>query len=201
MIERLIRWTGAFCLLLASSGAWAEDPAPSPAQASPAETTPAPAPKAAPPCPSLEEKPVKIEGWINREHRKHHRAIAKEFTRMKHTRASIKVFPMGQTAKVVAVGRCVPAYIARDVLEKSLKYTGGIESLVNQAFLPPHWIGIGTTQFDEPSQQTVTPDQVRALLDPNLNDEEFHALYRKFSVQDDTVKYFGRTTSNAKKVD
>ena len=107
---------------------------------------------------------------------------------------------MGETAKVIGIGRCVPAYIARHVMAKTLKYTSGIESLVNQAFLHTHWIGIGTTTFDEPSQQLVTEEQVKQLMDPSLGDEEFHALYRKFSIQDDTVPYFGSTPKNVKKL-
>ncbi len=156
------------------------------------------APKA---CEIKEEKKVKIEGWINREYRKEHRAIVKEFKEVPKTRTSIKVFPMGETAKVIAVGRCVPAFIARQVMEKALKYTGGVQSLVNQAFLPTHWIGIGTTQFDEPSQQIVTAAQVKELMNPDLSDQEFHIMYRKFSIQDDTVPYFGSTPANVKKVD
>jgi len=47
----------------------------------------------------------------------------------------------------------------------------------------------------------VTQEQVKQLMDPALGDEEFHALYRKFSVQDDLVPYFGLKTKNVKKVD
>ncbi len=156
------------------------------------------APKA---CVSKEDKKIKIEGWINREYRKEHRAIVKEFKEVTKSRTRIKVFPMGKTAKVIGVGRCVPAYIARQVMEKALKYTGGVESLVNQAFLPAHWIGIGTTQFDEPSQQLVNAGQVKELMNPDLSDEEFQVLYRKFSVQSDTIPYFGSTPKNPRKVD
>lgn len=153
------------------------------------------------PCEPVEKNKVKIEGYINKEFYRDQRKVIAEFTEIGHTVARIRPFPMGQTAKVVAVGRCVPAYIARHVLTKALQYTGGIESLVNQAFLHSYWIGIGTTTFDEPSQQTVTPEQVQQLLNPELNDEQFHALYRKFSIQDDTVPYFGTTPENVKKVD
>ena len=135
------------------------------------------------PCDTTKIKKIKIEGWINREHRKEYKAIVKEFKELPQTRTQIKVFPIGNTAKVIGVGRCVPALIARHTIEKALKYTGGVESLVNQAFLPAHWIGIGTTQFDEPSQQIVNTEQVKALMNPELDDVEFHALYKKFSVQ------------------
>jgi len=153
------------------------------------------------PCAPVEENKIKVEGYINKEFYRERRKAIAEFTEIGHTTARIRPFPMGKTARVVAVGRCVPAYIARHVLTKALKYTDGIESLVNQAFLHSHWIGIGTTTFDEPSQQTVTPKQVEQLLNPDLSDAEFHALYRKFSIQDDTVPYFGRTPENVKKVD
>ena len=153
------------------------------------------------PCAPVEEKSIKIEGYISKKFKKQKRAIIAEFKEIGHTRTAIRPFPMGKTSKVVAVGRCVPAYIARHVMLKALKYTSGITSLVNQAFLHTHWIGIGTTTFDEPSQQIVNADQVQQLLNPKLSSEEFHALYRKFSIQDDTVPYFGLTPKNVKKVD
>ncbi len=153
------------------------------------------------PCEITQTKSVKIEGWVNKQHKKNLRAIKKEFKEIKGTRTSLREFPIGNTAKVIGIGRCVPAYIARLTIEKALKYTGGVESLVNQAFLPPHWMGIGTTQFDEPSQQLVDAEQVKQLLDPNLNDQEFHEMYRKFSVQSDTIPYFGSTPANPRKVD
>ena len=91
------------------------------------------------------------------------------------------------------------AHLARHILATALKYTGGIESLVTQNFLSPTWVGVGTTVFDEPSQQIVNAEQVKQLLDPALSTEEFHALYRKFSIQDDTVPFFGLQRPNAKK--
>ncbi len=152
------------------------------------------------PCERVETKGVKVEGYISKKFKKQKRAIIKEFKEIGYTRTAIRPFPMGKTSKVIAIGRCVPAYIARHVMALVLKYTSGIESLVNQAFLHTHWIGIGTTTFDEASQQLVTEEQVKQLMNPALGDEEFHALYRKFSVQDDTVPYFGLTPKNAKKV-
>jgi len=152
------------------------------------------------PCEAVETKRVKVEGYISKKFRKQKRKIIKEFGEMGHTRMAIRPYPMGETAKVIGIGRCVPAYIARHVMATTLKYTSGIESLVNQTFLHTHWIGIGTTMFDEPSQQLVTEEQVKQLMNPALGDEEFHALYRKFSVQDETVPYFGSTPKNVKKV-
>ncbi len=151
-------------------------------------------------CQPVEEKGVKAEGYISRTFRKDRKDIYKEFAELGHTRVAIRPFFMSTTSKVFAVGRCVPAYLARHILKTALKYTSGVESLVTQAFLPTHWVGVATTIFDEPSQQLITAEQLGRLLDPSLNDAEFHALYREFSVQDELVPYFGLQRPNVKKV-
>ncbi len=153
------------------------------------------------PCEPVETKGVKVEGYISKKFKKQKRAILAEFKEIGHVRTAVRPYPMGDTAKVVAIGRCVPAYIARHVMAKTLKYTSGIGMLVQQAFLPSHWIGFGTTTFDEASQQLVTEEQVKQLMDPSLGDEAFHILYRKFSIQDDMVPFFGLKSPNVKKVD
>ncbi len=143
-------------------------------------------------------KKVKVEGYISKKFRKERKKIIKEFIAIGDTRTSIRVFPMGKTADVVAVGRCVPASIARQVLITAQKYTSGIGSLVAQDFIYDHWIGIGTTIFDEPSQRKVTRGQVKQLLNPDLDDKNFHALYRKLSKQNELVPFFGLKVPNAK---
>ena len=150
-------------------------------------------------CVSVEKKKVKVEGYISKKFKKQRKTIYKEFAEMGNTRIALRPFPMGDTAKVVAIGRCVPAYIAQHVLQTTLKYTSGVESLVTQAFIGTHWFGVAVTMFDEPSQQKVSAEQVQQLLDPSLSTEEFQALYRKFSIQDDTVPYFGSRPKNVKK--
>ena len=59
-------------------------------------------------CLPVEKKRIKVEGWISKKFKKQKKAIAKEFAELGHTRVVLKVFPLGETAKVVAVGRCVP---------------------------------------------------------------------------------------------
>ena len=151
-------------------------------------------------CESVEEKQIKAEGYISKSFKKDRKNIYKEFAELGHTIISLRPFFMKKTSKVVAIGRCVPAYLARHYIKTALKYTSGINSLVNQTFLPTHWVGVATTTFDEPSQQLINAEQLERLMDPALNDEEFHALYREFSVQDDLVPFFGLQRPNAKKV-
>jgi len=149
-------------------------------------------------CQIVKKKKVKVEGYISKKFRKDKKKIAKEFTKMGDTRTALRPFPMGKASDVVAVGRCVPAYIARHVLATAIKYTGGVGSLVVQDFVHGHWIGIGTTMFDEPSQQKVTTEQVNQLLNPDLDDKKFHELYRKLSKQSELVPFFGLQVPNSK---
>ena len=149
-------------------------------------------------CQLVEKKKIKVEGYISKKFRKERKKITKEFAEMGNTRTAVRVFPMGKTSDVVAVGRCVPAYIARHVLTTAIKYTGGVGSLVTQDFIHSHWIGIGTTMFDEPSQRKVTTAQVNQLLSPDLDDKEFHTLYQKLSKQNELVPFFGLKVPNSK---
>ena len=149
-------------------------------------------------CQPVAKKKVKVEGFISKKFRKEQKKIIKEFSEMGNTRTALRVFPMGDTSDVVAVGRCVPVHIAQHVLTTAIKYTSGVGSLVVQDFVHGHWIGIGTTMFDEPSQKKVTAGQVRQLLNPDLDDNKFHTLYRKFSKQNKLVPYFGLEVPNIK---
>jgi hypothetical protein len=149
-------------------------------------------------CEPVDKKRIKIEGFISKSFRKQRKKVFKEFGEVGSTRVSLRVYPMGETSKVIAVGRCVPAYIAQHIIRKSLEYSTGVESLVQQQFVHTHWVGVGVTMFDEPSQQTVSVDQVKKLLAEGLSDEAFHILYRELSVPNDLVPFFGLQSPNVK---
>ena len=149
-------------------------------------------------CEPVDKKRIKIEGYISKSFRKQRKQVFKEFGKIGSTRVALRVYPMGETSKVIAVGRCVPAYIAQHIIKKSLEYSTGVESLVQQQFVHSHWVGVGVTMFDEPSQQIVSADQVKQLLKQDISDEDFHVLYRKLSVPNDLVPFFGLKSPNVK---
>ena len=149
-------------------------------------------------CEPVDKKRIKIEGFISKSYRKQRKQVFKEFGEIGSTRVALRVYPMGETSKVIAVGRCVPAYIAQHIIKKSMQYSTGVESLVQQQFVHSHWVGVGVTMFDEPSQQIVSADQVQELLKQDISDEEFHSLYRELAIPDDRVPYFGLQVPNVK---
>ena len=149
-------------------------------------------------CEPVDKKRIKIEGFISKSYRKQRKQVFKEFGEIGSTRVALRVYPMGETSKVIAVGRCVPTYIAQHIIKKSMQYSTGVESLVQQQFVHSHWVGVGVTMFDEPSQQIVSADQVQQLLKQDISDEEFHSLYRELAIPDDRVPYFGLQVPNVK---
>ena len=149
-------------------------------------------------CEPVDKKRIKIEGFISKSYRKQRKQVFKEFGEIGSTRVALRVYPMGETSKVIAVGRCVPVYIAQHIIKKSMRYSTGVESLVQQQFIHTHWMGVGVTMFDEPSQQIVSAEQVQQLLQQDLSDEEFHKLYRKMSIPNELTPYFGLQVPNVK---
>ncbi len=149
-------------------------------------------------CEPVEERPVKIEAWMAKKKLPQFREIRREYGRMGHTYVSIFTYPGNNPSRVVAIGRCVPAYIARHVLETTLQYYGNINSLVHQGFVAPHWMGLATSLFSENSQRRVTRAQLDRLLDPSLSTDEFHDLYGKLTVQEKIVDAFGQRVPNPK---
>ena len=149
-------------------------------------------------CQPLDKKRIKIEGYISKKFRKQRKAVFKEFTELGNSRAALRVYPMGETSKVIAIGKCVPVHIAQHVIKKAMQYSTGVESLVQQQFVHGHWIGVGVTIFDEPSQQLVSSEQVQQLLNPDLSTEKFHKLYLQFAVPNELTPFFGLQVPNVK---
>ena len=149
-------------------------------------------------CQPLEKKRIKIEGYISKKFRKQRKAVIKEFTELGNSRAALRFYPMGETSKVIAIGKCVPVHIAQHVIKKAMQYSTGVESLVQQQFVHGHWIGVGVTIFDEPSQQLVSSEQVQQLLNPDLSTEKFHKLYLQFAVPNELTPFFGLQVPNVK---
>jgi hypothetical protein len=150
-------------------------------------------------CEPVTEKPVKIEAWMAKPQAPVFKFIRSDFAEMGHTRVTLWVYPASENpSRIVAVGRCVPAYIARHVLGKAIEFSGGVQSLVHQGFVSSHWIGIATSLFAEGSLRDISQEQLDQLLDESLDTQEFHALYRSFSRQEAKVKAFGLTLANPK---
>lgn len=149
-------------------------------------------------CLSISHKPVKLEAWLSKRYEKYLHSIRKDLGGMGNTVVGLFVYPAENPSRVVAIGRCVPAYIAQHVLSKAGEYKLGTTHLVHQGFVSSHWTGIGTSLFSENSMNLITPQQLTALMDDTLDTESFHAMYRKFTRQPEKVPAFGLMLDNPK---
>ena len=156
---------------------------------------------AAPKCEPLDKRPVKLEAWLSKKYQEDFRYLRKEFGAMGDTRVALWLYPAENPSGSVAIGRCVPAFIARHALQRAMAHTKGVKSLVHQSFFSPHWVGVGTSLFSELSQKKVTREQVDSLLEDTLTTREFQALYRKYTKQEEVVMGFGIEIPNPKLMD
>ena len=149
-------------------------------------------------CESISRKPVKLEAWISKRYEKDLKILRKEFGEMGNTVVGLFVYPAENPSRVVAVGRCVPAYIAQYILAKARKYSLGTTHLVHQGFVSSHWTGIGTSLFSENSMNAITPEQLARLMDDSLDTDSFQEIYRKLTRQPKKVSAFGLLLDNPK---
>jgi len=155
---------------------------------------------AAQPCEPLERRPVKIEAWLSKRFEQRLPAIRGEFAAMGHTRVTLWVYPAENPSRVVAIGRCVPAYIARHALRNALEYGVGATRLVHQGFISDRWIGLGTSLFARESGQDISRADLLKLMDEELDTPAFQALYRQLARQDEKVRAFGLVHDNPKRM-
>jgi len=151
-------------------------------------------------CEPVTGHPVKIEAWMSKRYEGNLREVRGELAAMGHTRVALWVYPAENPSRVVAIGRCVPAYIARHALRQALQYGVGAASLVHQGFISDYWIGLGTSLFAEDSQQKISAADLDRLLDENLDTPGFQALYRELARQDEKVQAFGLLHDNPKRM-
>jgi len=149
-------------------------------------------------CISISLKPVKVEAWVSKKFKKNYRNIRREFAEMGDTKVGLFIYPAENPSRVVAIGRCVPAYMAQHFMKKAWKYSLGTTHLVHQGFVSSHWVGVGTSLFSENSMNAITPQQLDRLMDDTLDTESFQEMYRALTVQKEKVPAFGLMLDNPK---
>jgi hypothetical protein len=141
---------------------------------------------------------LKVEAWLSKKYKKNSIDILKEFKEKGTSKVSLFIYPGDNPSRIVAIGRCVPVFLAQHFLKKAKKYSLGTTHLVNQGFISSHWTGIGSSLFSEKSINSITPIQLAMLMEESLDTQSFHALYKSFTVQRKKVLAFGIILDNPK---
>jgi hypothetical protein len=129
-------------------------------------------------------KKILVELFLAPERKGDLESIKKEFEAASITRIRAQFFRLGNPPENIAIGKNIPAPVARLAIRLALTYNRGIKFILPEfRFFPDH-IVIGSSAYDEKSQIPIRPEDVKRLSDPRLSTEEFHHLYRSLTGED-----------------
>jgi hypothetical protein len=131
-----------------------------------------------------ENKKILVELFLAKERKGDLDTIKKELEAASITRIRAQFFRLGNPPENIAIGKNIPAPVARMAIRLALTYNRGIKFILPEfRFFPDH-IVIGSSAYDEKSQIPIRPEDVKRLSDPSLSTEEFHHLYRSLTGED-----------------
>jgi hypothetical protein len=96
---------------------------------------------------------------------------------------NIQVARWGSATQTVGIGKGVPVRTAQRCLRVASE-TNGVAFLLSQFLVPETYVTLGSSLYEERLEIPITPEDLRALLDPALNQEGFHSLYRRLTGED-----------------
>ena len=126
-----------------------------------------------------------IEVWLAHKHKKNNREIRKflKSKQLKVLRHTIQYWKPkgGHPPTNIAIGSMVSARDARLMIDIAIKFNDKIDRLILRPLNPPNYVAIATSAWDEQSEILITPEDLEKLRDPNLNTQQFQALYAELT--------------------
>lgn len=133
------------------------------------------------PITEVDPREILVEISLSKDRKGDLEAIKQAFAQVGVTKVRAIIYQAGNPPMNLAIGRNVSAPIARLAMRLAEEYNRGITLLLPEERLAPHYIGFGSSIFDELFQYPVTPENVKRLADPTLTTDEFHRLYRQLA--------------------
>jgi len=127
---------------------------------------------------------ILVELFLAKERKGDLDKITKEFEEAGITRVRHQFFRKGNPPENIAIGKNVPADVARLAIRLAVTYNRDIKFLLPEyRFFPDH-IVIGSSAYDEKSQIPIRPEDLKRLSDPALTTAQYHDLYRQLTGED-----------------
>lgn len=127
---------------------------------------------------------ILVELFLAKERKSDLNAIKKELEALGITRIRPQFFRLGNPPENIAIGKDIPADVARLAIRLAITYNRDIKSLLPEyRFFPDH-IVIGSSAFDQASEVPIRPEDLKRLSDPALTTAQFHELYRHLTGED-----------------
>lgn len=125
-----------------------------------------------------------VELFLAKERKGDLDAIKKEFEALGITRIRPQFFRLGNPPENIAIGKDVPADVARLAIRLAVTYNRDIKFLLPEYRFFPDQIVIGSSAYDEKSQIPIGAEDLKKLSDPALTSVQFHELYRHLTGED-----------------
>jgi hypothetical protein len=127
---------------------------------------------------------ILVEIFLAKEHKENLETIKKELRAVGITRIRPQLFRLGNPPENIAIGKNIPADVARLAIRLAVTYNRDIKFILPEYRYFPDHIVIGSSAFDESSQIPIQPEDLKNLSDSALTTEQFHELYRKLTGED-----------------
>lgn len=126
---------------------------------------------------------VRIDMWIGKDQKENKDKIETRLHVKNVRKVNIQIAQWGDSTQTAGIGSDVPVEIAQNSL-KIQSELRGVSFLLAQFLVPPTYVTLGSSLYEEKVEIPVAQEDLRRLLDPNLDNREFHALYRSLTGED-----------------
>jgi hypothetical protein len=127
---------------------------------------------------------ILVELFLAKERKGDLDAIKKELEALGITRIRPQFFRLGNPPENIAIGKNIPADVARLAIRLAVTYNRDIKTLLPEYRFFPDQIVIGTSAYDQASEVPIRPEDLKRLSDPALSTPQFHDLYRQLTGED-----------------
>lgn len=139
------------------------------------------------PRPVVPRDKIKVELFMLKGSQKKAKFIKELLAEQNIKRVLIQFFRAGNPPKNIVIGSGIPADVARMMIELAIAFNNGITHLLPEARFFPHYVAFGNSSFDIQAQIPISPEDLNRLRDESLSTEEFHALFRSLTGEDEGV--------------
>ena len=120
----------------------------------------------------------RVEVVLSNQYRTREAELKQEFSQAGFANVHFQFARMGQPPTNIGIGREVPASLAREAIRLALKYNMGVTILLPERLLPPRFLTIASSNYDDTVEYPITQEALMKLNDATLSTDDFHHLYR-----------------------
>jgi len=136
---------------------------------------------------AAEQEPAstgRVEVVLANEHRKNVSEIKQDFAEAGLKNVHVQFMKAGRPPTNIGLGPKVTAERARAAIRMAKHYNRGITILLPERLFPDHYVTIASSSFDDTVEYPIGGEALKELEDPLLTTEQFHALYRRLTPED-----------------